>query len=212
MKMNALETKEKLKNILPNCLLGDEAFMEMMPMQEGRPMRSIVPDKNSQPNPSAVLILFDREFNMPLTLRNRDLKHHPGEISFPGGRKEGDESPIQTALREAEEEIGLNGESVEIVGKLSQLYLPHSSSMITPVIAYVNDMPEFITNPDEVEDVIITDLYHLAFEAEVKFKTKSFANVGTFEVPYWDLGIPEHLWGASAMMLNELIRIMKKFF
>ncbi len=210
--MNALEIKEKIKEVLPEFLMGDDAFMEMMPKSEGKPMRSLIPDKSEQPNPSAVLILFDKNFNMPLTLRNRDLNHHPGEISFPGGRSEGNEMPIETALREAEEEIGLDGKSVEIIGELSRLYIPHSSSMLTPILGYIDELPKFIINPEEVEDVIIANLYHLAFEAEVKYKTEVFGSFGTFEVPYWDLGTPEVLWGASAMVLNELIKILKKIF
>lgn len=200
--------KSYLQDCLPEILIGREAHLQMTPTLKGVPFRAFEPD--GIPRQAAVLILFDNEFRFPLTLRNINLSKHAGEISFPGGRSDEGENAIRTALREAWEEIDLPSEEVEIIGELSRLYIPHSNNMITPVVGYAPELPPFIPNPDEVDRILIADLFDLAFKNRPKTQVKDFWGK-PYDVPFFDVGIDIPLWGATAMILSEILNILRDY-
>ena len=97
------------------------------------------PPPEANPRQSAVLMLFSQDERGPyvlLTERSHTMRSHPGQVSFPGGKMDGDETPVQGALREAYEEVGLVPETVEILGLLPQLWVPPSNFSVTPVIGW----------------------------------------------------------------------------
>lgn len=106
---------------------------------------------------SAVLLLFGEGPHGPdllLTERSHTMRSHPGQVSFPGGRLDPGETPLQAALREAEEETGLDAAGVEPLGFLPDLWLPPSNNAVTPVVAWWRDPSEVsATSPDEVHAV-----------------------------------------------------------
>lgn len=121
------------------------------------------------PRKSAVLILLypkNNSTHLVMMVRATDDTVHSGQVSFPGGKVEKNDQTIShTALREAHEEIGVIPESVEIIGKLTKLYIPPSNFDVYPVIGYTNTTPVFITN-NEVQKILEIDLPHQHFFAQ----------------------------------------------
>jgi 8-oxo-dGTP pyrophosphatase MutT (NUDIX family) len=135
---------------------------------------------------------------------------HSGQISFPGGGWEpGDKDLDETALREAEEEIGVNRKAVIPVGKLTDLFIPPSNFLVTPVVGYMNERPEFRPDPDEVDRIIEIPLDQLILKETRQIREITVFPDHKFEVPcfYIDGHV---IWGATAMMLNELIDLISQ--
>lgn len=154
---------------------------------------------------SAVLIaLFeqDSQLHVLLTKRAEHLKHHPGQISFPGGKVEADDvNHIDTALREANEEIGLKAVECEIIGQLHP-YQTITGFSITPVIAILNKRSDFFIDENEVSEIFHVPFQHFLhskqhFSIQVKHKT---GNQQVHFMPYKSYNI----WGATAAILNDL--------
>ncbi|MBL4755163.1 MAG: CoA pyrophosphatase [Flavobacteriales bacterium] len=162
---------------------------------------------------SAVLCLFypkNREPHFSLILRNTYKGVHSGQIGFPGGKvEEEDASFEQTALRETEEEVGVQRDHVKIIGVLTDLYIPPSGFLVHPFIGYLETAPDFIPDSNEVSKIIETPLSTLMDESIVgrkKIKVSS-ANLKV-KYPYFDIQ-GETVWGATAMILSELKEIIK---
>jgi 8-oxo-dGTP pyrophosphatase MutT (NUDIX family) len=137
-----------------------------------------------------------------LTKRSSRLKHHPGQIAFPGGKQEeSDADVIAAALREAEEEVGLPQHAVEILGTLP----PHetiTNFLMTPVVALVKGPFLAIPEPGEVDEVFAVPLAHVCDPAQfsVQFRRWRGMRRSYFTVPYG----PYYIWGATARVLRGL--------
>ncbi|MDG1752480.1 MAG: CoA pyrophosphatase [Thalassotalea sp.] len=154
---------------------------------------------------SAVLIVLFEENNqlqVLLTRRAEHLKHHPGQISFPGGKVEADDiNHIGTALREANEEVGLQAGDCEIIGQLHP-YQTISGFSITPVVAILKTTPEFFIDENEVSEIFHVPFQHFLhskkhYSIQVSHKT---GNHKVHFMPYKSYNI----WGATAAILNDL--------
>ena len=134
---------------------------------------------------------------------------HGGQISFPGGKVEkNDESPVTTALREAAEETGLETSFVEIAGILTPLYIPVSNINVTPVVGWTSERPVFRPDPAEVQFVIEAEL--APFLERSIIKTRPWEVRGELiNIRYFDYK-GHVIWGATAMMLHELLTIIKR--
>lgn len=141
------------------------------------------------------------------TQRTDHLLHHAGQISFPGGHRDpGDKTPEETALRETEEEVGLDRRHVEIVGRLDE-YVTRTGFSITPVVALVT--PPFETNPDPKEVVEVFEVplsflldpaNHQRHSREFEGRTREF-----HAMPFGDY----YIWGATAGMLINLYEVLR---
>ena len=94
------------------------------------------------------------EIEILFTLRTSGIKHG-GQISFPGGGTEGNETYEETALREAYEETGVIEKNVETIGQLSPLFIDLSNNLVTPIVGFLDTPQDFIANPNEVEDIFL---------------------------------------------------------
>ena len=155
--------------------------------------------------PAAVLfpiVLRDAGHTVLLTQRTAHLKDHAGQISFPGGRVEAeDQSPIHTALRETEEEIGLSRERVEIVGYLPE-YRTGTGFCVTPVVALVQPPFDLQPDPFEVAEIFEVPLAFLLDPANHQRHSLHYRGAlrNYFAMPYGDYFI----WGATAGMIRSL--------
>ena len=155
--------------------------------------------------PAAVLfpiVLRDNGQTVLLTQRTAHLKDHAGQISFPGGRvEEEDQSPVHTALRETEEEIGLAREHVEVLGFLPE-YRTGTGFRVTPVVALVTPPFELALDPFEVAEAFEVPLAFLLDPANHKRHSLHYRGAlrHFFAMPYGDYFI----WGATAGMIRSL--------
>ena len=134
------------------------------------------------------------------TERRSDLKRHAGEISFPGGRRDEGEELIDTALREAEEEIGLSRENVEVVGALPPIGTFVTNYKVHPFVGLIDEGMRFEPNPTEVESVLVASLDDLAAVYEKRRLVRRGVPIKTDTYLVAD----KLIWGATARILAEL--------
>ena len=132
---------------------------------------------------------------------------HSGQIAFPGGRKEEDETLVQAALREAEEEIGVNQSDVILLGQLTELYIPPSNFLVHPFVGAISYKPSFFPEPTEVAEVVeikVDELSDVRYRGEKKIK---LSNGTMVETPYFNLH-GKTVWGATAMIISEFLEVL----
>ena len=157
---------------------------------------------------AAVLICFypsgRGEIHLALIRRNEYDGVHSGQISFPGGRYEDkDRDLIHTALREAEEETNILIDSVEVLGEITPVYIPPSNFIVNPVVGWTSRKPDFIAEKAEVQEILSISISELLNPANHKIKDIIHREYNITDVPCFY--IQGHIiWGATAMMLNEI--------
>lgn len=208
MKNFELYLEQRLKKDLP----GRESHFKMAPMpissRKNNMTYSPVSENYRSSSVLVPIISWNGELEILFTLRTKSI-NHGGQISFPGGGKEGDESIEETALREANEEIGLISEFVKIAGQLSPLYVNHSDNMVTPVIGFLKKEQEFVRNPNEVDEIFSLSFEELLDQNNLISEEWKLRDI-SYKVPFWKIhSVP--LWGATAMMLNEVLDLYRDF-
>ncbi len=178
------------------------------------PVGPIIPKfKNDYPpRPGSVLILLYEEggeIKFPLIKRTEYPGAHGGQISLPGGKTEHGEDSIQTALREAWEEIGISSQNVNVLGRLSEFHVIPSNFIITPVVATIEGVPIFIPDPYEVAKIITGNITDLIKDDAVITKEILAAGQYRMKAPHFEIE-GEIVWGATAMMLNEFRLILRE--
>ena len=168
--------------------------------------------RDGTPRESAVLVLLHPAENMvrtTLIVRPHYEGVHSGQVAFPGGRREpGDKDMQATALRETEEEIGVAGGNVEIIGALSTLYIPPSRSLVTPFVGWLTVPPAYAPDAREVAEVFEVSVEELMDPAALGRTQRYIHNVDSdTSVPCFRLHGHE-VWGATAMMLWELRELL----
>ncbi len=168
-------------------------------------------DNYINPSPdqdAAVLVAMSRtgqDVDLVLTQRSNHLNSHAGEVSLPGGKWEpGDHSPAATALRETEEEIALPQSHVHLLGELPQQFSLYGLR-VTPVVGWVDDVPELIANPDELDSVFTVPLSF--FLEDSRMRTDVYTVYGTTHwSPAWHYQGYE-IWGLTARVVVNLLNL-----
>jgi 8-oxo-dGTP pyrophosphatase MutT (NUDIX family) len=164
---------------------------------------------------AATLVLFypddERAARFVLTARQPSLRSHSGQVSFPGGRIDGEETPEEAALREGWEEVGVPPEAPDVLGRLSPLYIPPSRFAVWPIVAALGTRPAFQPQEEEVAAIFEVRAADLLADG-VRQRTERTAREpglegARFEVPFFALAGQE-VWGATAMMLAELAAVL----
>lgn len=167
--------------------------------------RLVGPDR--PPRPSGVLApLYERDGEtwVVLTRRGLTMRAHAGEVSFPGGRADpGDRDLVHTALREAEEEIGLDPAAVTIIGELDHLATITSGSFIAPWVGALAEPPRVRPCSSEVDAVIEVALSELMAPGVFREERWAFGSVSR-PIMFFDL-VGDTVWGATAAMLRQLL-------
>jgi 8-oxo-dGTP pyrophosphatase MutT (NUDIX family) len=171
--------------------------------------RAEIPE--SCPNVGAVLVLVypvDGRLVIPLIVRTERVELHKGQVSLPGGAREaGDRSLVDTALREAGEEVGVPRADVEVLGPLSPLYIPVSSFCVYPYVGFTPHSFQFRADPREVARVVEAPLDHLLNPATQQLELHE-RDGQTFEVPFYRVS-GQKVWGATAMILAEFVALLR---
>ena len=209
MEPNLSQFSHHLRTRLEDPLPAETAWRNMVPTE--RINRSSWPEKNEHSKRSAVLMLFyewEATIHLPLILRNIYNGPHSGQIALPGGRVEKtDQNFVDTALREANEEIGVDRDQVEVIGQLSEIFIPPSQFWVQPIIGLVHNRPDFVPDPSEVQQVIEAPLSDFLNPKNIQLKRLSLGNHLKFKAPTYQ--IKGHtVWGATAMMMSELVEVL----
>lgn len=184
-----------------SCTSGASSDFDLNPdfrLPEGRKLR-----------PAGVLAAFVLQDGVPhviLTKRSSALKHHPGQIAFPGGKQdEGDADVVAAALREAQEEVGLDPAQVEVLGTLPT-HETVTSFLVTPVLARVTGDFTPRPEPGEVAEVFTVPLAHVCDPARFSVQSRRWRGMrrSYYTVPYG----PYYIWGATARILRGLAERM----
>ena len=207
--MNLTQLRTQLQQSLTQDLPGREAQLKMSPLPVDWRRFSLEAPPNHKK--SAVLLLFypeDSGVFFPLIKRPTYPGIHSGQVSFPGGKMDpGDPDLVYTALREAEEEIGIDASKVEVLGRLTNLYIPSSNFLVSPVLGFLEDKPRFVPEVREVARIIPTSVLSIR-QPEIQQRTSVSIGEGReLETPYFALD-GEVVWGATAMILSELLHLL----
>lgn len=189
-------------------LAGFDALTAQLKMAPVPRMNRRPPDRSGEVRLGGVLILLygrDGDLQLLLTRRKDDLQSHAGQVSFPGGRKESSETLLATALRETLEEVGIPPNAMTVLGALTPLYIFPSDFEVHPFVAWYRngEQPLFTPNTEEVAEIIEVSLDQLLDPSTLKEEMWTIRGYELL-VPFFHVG--EHkVWGATAMMLSELL-------
>lgn len=196
--------RKKLSQSLP----GREAQLGMAPAL--RRHYKVAPDDVTV---ACVLVLLypkNEKWHFVLIQRmSHEKDRHSGQISFPGGRLEDDDSSLEAgALREAEEEVGIPREQIQSLGRLTELFIPVSNFLVHPFVGFLEKEPKFIPQESEVAEILEIPLSELSKnENKKKMDMSGGRNVILKNVPYYDF-FGNVVWGATAMMLSEFEEVV----
>ncbi|NQV14127.1 CoA pyrophosphatase [bacterium] len=202
--MADLQIIEALKSLLQKPLPGWQAQSTLMPQGRGELSNTEVLHH------AAVLIALypdQGEWYFPLIVRSQDGFAHSGQVALPGGRREGSETDIETALREAEEEVHLLAKDVEILGLTSPLPIPVSRHLVQPVVGFMRTSPDLRPDPREVAHIFSVSLLNFR-KADIMFETRHFQG-RDWKIPHFDID-GHKVWGATAMILSEFRQLLLK--
>lgn len=209
--MDYTEQIEWLRKRLQEPLPGLEAQAKMS--SRSRPVYPEIPE---DARPSAVLGLLypvDNRLHLLLIKRVADGKAHSGQISFPGGKKEPtDATLVVTALREAQEEVGVMSDEVDVLGPLSTLYIPVSNFQVHPFMGFAKSRPVFTLSMREVDHVLeipLDELIHPDTKTVTDIEIPSFSMV-LRKVNAYQTATSGIIWGATAMIIAELETILEE--
>jgi 8-oxo-dGTP pyrophosphatase MutT (NUDIX family) len=203
-------TLDDIRRALSRPLPGLEAHLKMAPKPRPgwEPNFTLPADCREG---GVLILLYPRagQLHFVLTRRTETLPSHKGQISLPGGARETNESLVQTALRETQEELGVPPQGTEIIGQLSALYTPPSNYCIQPVVAHRPVAPTFYPDPAEVAEVLEVPL---ALLLAPSIRREEYWSDPRFEsprhVPFFDIH-GQVVWGATAMILSELVTLLE---
>lgn len=197
-------TPENIKKALSGNLRGMKSHQRMMP--PNRKLKAAAGDTSRLKPSSVLLLLFEEDHELYICLIKRPvtMKHHAGQVAFPGGRIEPGETPVETALRETNEEIGIPSEKIEVLGSLSELFVDVSGFLIQPFVGWLVEKPVFTLNKAEVEKILLFPLLQYKDKLE---ETDLETVSGRLMVPCFHFE-GEIIWGATAMILAEFFDAM----
>lgn len=176
----------------------------------GKYRKLLLKNKGMKMKKASVLIAlfnYEGELAFPLIKRPKHEKNHPGQIALPGGSQENHETSDETALREANEEVGINPNNIDIIGKLTPIPVPVSGYLISPYVGYTKKEPMWNISKNEVDELFILKISEL-LEADNGYFEEWILNNKKIKVPIFKVQ-KQTIWGATASVLSELIELTK---
>lgn len=164
---------------------------------------------------AVMLLIFPDDIgNLHIVLTKRASSNqndrHSGQMSFPGGKKDDVDTSLETtALRETNEEIGVHIDDIEVLGKLTPLYIPVSNFSVHPYVGYIDYWPEFVPEEREVAQIIISPFqYLLDYIIPSRTDIQVTPSILLKDIPYYNVN-DQIVWGATSMMLCEFLMAVR---
>lgn len=204
-------TAYKIKALLSKPLPGLQSHLKMAP-----PTRKAELEAANEAVPfakkSAVMILLfhkDEKLKVVFIRRSFYVGIHAGQMAFPGGRfEESDGTVEETAFREIEEEIGVTRDKIELLGRITDIYVPPSNFLISVFVGYLSEKTVYKPDEREVAEVIEVDFDEFLQPKNIDVKSFHVPSANhSVEAPYYKTSKCD-IWGASAMVMSELIDIL----
>ena len=211
--MKFQEFENKIVKITKLKLPGEVAQFKMAPMERLVALKKIAVEKETV-RKAGVLVLFypseAKQTMLALILRKTYKGVHSAQIGFPGGKYENEDTSLkETALRETEEEIGVLRNTVSVLKKLTEVYIPPSNFFVQPYLGITKNTPNFILQEEEVETLIEVPLIHFMDDTIKIHQNLTTSYAKNIIVPAFLLN-NYLVWGATAMMLNEVREMLKE--
>ncbi|WP_443633620.1 CoA pyrophosphatase [Candidatus Marifrigoribacter sp. Uisw_064] len=194
-------------------LPGEALHLKMAPIERLLELKKLA-HKAKSAKKAGVMALFypsnSGETHLALILRKTYKGVHSAQIGFPGGKYETEDSSLlETALRETEEEVGVLRDSISVLKHLTEVYIPPSNYFVYPYLGISKSTPQFILQEEEVEALVEVPLAHFMDDTVKVTKTLTTSYATNIEVPAFLLN-GHVVWGATAMMLNEVREMLKE--
>lgn len=211
--MNYTDFAIQVAKIKKLPLPGTSSHYKMAPQIRIQELKDIQ-GKQVNPKKAGVIALFYPDemqlTNLLLILRNSYPGVHSNQIGFPGGKAEKkDKDLLATALRETHEEVGVRPEDVQIIKSLSEIYIPPSNFEVRPYIGLYDKRQAFVKQEDEVEELVEVPLFDFMDDSKMITQILTTSYAENIEVPAFKLK-GYTVWGATAMMLNEIKELFKQ--
>ena len=210
--MDFRDFEKRIVKVTKMELPGEAVQFKMAPIERLQELKRIAKEKNTAKK-AGVMVLFypseNLETNLILILRKTYKGVHSAQVGFPGGKLEDEDETIQdAALRETEEEVGISRETISVLKKLTEIYIPPSNFFVQPFLGMTTELPKFIPQEEEVEALIEVSLSDFMDDENITIQTLSTSYAKSIEVPAFKFN--GHIgWGATAMMLNEVRELLK---
>jgi len=202
-------TRSDLQELFKQELPGEDTHVEFAPVR-GRTSAFLATGASYKESAVAIVLSpsvhRNGELTVLITQRQQYEGKHSGQLSFPGGKREASDVSLQdTAIRECFEEIGLELRPDDLVGKLSQLYIPVSGFLVDPYVFYLSELPDdFQLNEREVQTLYKVELEALFEETAIERRdVEVMEGKIVRDIPHFIQG-EIAIWGATAILLNEL--------
>ncbi len=188
-------------------LPGEAAHKKLAPLLRLKELKELDISKRD-PEEAGVMAVFypdmEKETRLVLILRKTYKGVHSNQVGFPGGRVEATDLDLEeTALRETEEEVGIPQSQIEVIKKLSRLYIPPSNFWVQPYIGLVHNTPRMKRQESEVEAILEVKLSEFLNDENIIIERLSTSYAESIEVPAYRLN-GHVVWGATGMMLSEI--------
>jgi len=202
---------DNIPKIGKESLPGEVAHIKMAPPERIDAMRQLDMSQVHPRNAAVMMLVYPKEnlSHIALILRNTYNGVHSSQIAFPGGKEEPEDISLEhAALRETQEEVGIQPDLISVVRPFTNVYIPPSNFMVYPFLGYCLQTPQFIPDPAEVAGIIEMPLVDFLNDESVVQIEKATSYSKVIKVPAFKIG--EHLiWGATAMILSELKEVLK---
>jgi 8-oxo-dGTP pyrophosphatase MutT (NUDIX family) len=207
MLLSKTELKQKFQQPLP----GTASHLKMAPPNRAKELLEKENHLLTARQSAVMVLLFpsDNRLRAIYIKRSEYDGVHSGQIAFPGGKQEKTDTGFEaTALRETFEEIGVTADKIEIIGQLSDLFIPPSNFIVKPFVGYCTHQPAYKLDPREIQSVVEIDLADFYSENRIFEKEFSTGTAGkTIKAPYFAINGIE-IWGATAMITSELLDVL----
>lgn len=210
--MNFNDFEKRIVKVTKMELPGETVQFKMAPLERLQELKLKARQKNTAKK-AGVMVLFypseKAETHLILILRKTYNGVHSAQVGFPGGKLEKEDATIENAaLRETEEEVGIGRETISVLKKLTEIYIPPSDFFVQPFLGITLATPKFIPQEKEVEALIEVSLDDFMDDENITSQTLSTSYATNIAVPAFKLN-GYLVWGATAMMLNEVREMLK---